>query len=59
MFYDKNGNRIREGSKVDFCGKSYVIKKINGDRLGNEGCSTLSFDEPLHVDTIPDERKLS
>lgn len=59
MFYDKNGNTIREGSIVNFFGQSYVITKINGDRMGAEGSSTLTLDGKLHVDVIPDETNIS
>jgi hypothetical protein len=59
MFYDKNGKCIREGSKVEFFGKTYFIKRINGDRLGDEGCSTITLDSKPHVDTVPDETNIS
>ena len=43
MFYDKNGKTISEGNTIKFQDKEYVIGRINGDRFGEEGTSTLTL----------------
>ena len=55
MFYDVNGSDIREGSVVEFYGEQYTIVRINGDRGGIDGTSTLKFDRKPHVDKTPCE----
>lgn len=55
MFYDMHGSEIREGSKVEFAGEVYVITKINGDRMGVDSTSSLTFDEKPTVKELPCE----
>lgn len=55
MFYDLKGREIREGSVVEFYGEEYTILKINGDRLGLDGTSTVKFDRKPQIDKIPCE----
>lgn len=55
MFYDVTGSKIREGSIVEFYGEHYTIVKINGDRNGIDGTSTLTFDQKPHLDKTPCE----
>lgn len=55
MFYDLTGKEIKEGSVVKFYNELYTIIKINGDRCGLDGTSTVTFDRLPHIDKIPCE----
>jgi hypothetical protein len=59
VFYDLKGREIKEGSVVEFYGEEYTIVKINGDRFGLDGTSTLKFDRKPHIDKIPCEGSIN
>ena len=52
---DSAGRAISVGDRVSWRGQLYTIKSF-GNPVGRCGTSTITFEEPLHIqDEIPDE----
>lgn len=51
---DSTGKILCVGDTVRFRGQLYTLKEF-GSETGAAGTPTLFFEEPLHVDEIPDE----
>ena len=51
---DSTGRVIRVGDRVNWRGQIYTIK-VFGDLSGRYGTRTILFEEPLHLDEVPDE----
>jgi hypothetical protein len=51
---DSTGKTIRVGNRVSWRGQIYTIKAF-GDAIGRHGTRVIEFEEPLHLNEVPDE----